>query len=282
MAGGALMGLQLQLETCNICNADCVFCSYSQMTRPKGTMDLGLYRRLIDEVVTLPLIERVTLTGLGETLLDRYLIERIRYAKRRLPKSVAVDLYTNGSYLRRPMTDALIAAGLDVLYVSLNAVTREKRREIMRVDDYDEVVRYIDYAVAAGMGKMQVIVKAIASKDLMENGEHERFQEQWGGDWQQGGGAYLHLEGNWAGAMGQAMRTKPVTACNRALTQIMVLWDGRVSLCCFDGFGEVILGDLNRQTIREVFNGEQAAGIRRAHVEGRRQELPLCRTCTAI
>jgi hypothetical protein len=62
----------------------------------------------------------------------------------------------------------------------------------------------------------------------------------------------------------------------------MVLWDGRVSLCCFDAEGAVILGDLKTQTLREVFGGDKAVGIRLAHVEGRRQELPLCNTCTAI
>lgn len=252
------------------------------MKRPKGTMDLALYKRLIDQVVNLPLIERITLTGLGETLLDRHLIERVRYARQQLPSSVALDLYTNGTFLRPAMTDALIEAGLNVLYVSLNATEAEKRREIMKLDDFDQVVGYIQYAMAAGAGKMRVIVKGVASKDLMEVGEHQIFQEQWGGDWDKGGAAYLHLEGNWAGATGQKMRTKPRSACSRALQQIMVMWDGRVSLCCFDSEGAVILGDLNTQTIREVFNGEKALGIREAHFEGRRQELPLCATCTAI
>ncbi len=278
------MALQLQIEPCNICDADCVFCPYSVMHRPKGTMDLALFKRIVDQAAALPLIERLTLTGLGETLLDRHLVARIAYARRVLPKGVPVDLYTNGSYLRPALTDRLVAAGLDVLYVSLNATNRQSRKEIMRIDNYDDVVAYTQYAIAAGKaaGTLKVVVKAVASKDLMEVGEHQQFQDQWGGDWDKGGSAYLHLEGNWAGATGQAMRVKPKQACHRALGQIMVLWTGEVSLCCFDAEGAVILGDLRTQTIREVFNGEKALGIRTAHMEGRRQDLPLCRTCTAI
>jgi hypothetical protein len=181
-----------------------------------------------------------------------------------------------------------------VLYVSLNATSREKRAEIMKLDDYDQVVEYTTYAIAAfdarartlGLGadrkRLRVIVKGIASKDLMEVGEHEQFQEAWGGDWNTGGAAYLHLEGNWAGSTGQKMRTRPRNACSRALSQIMVLWDGRVSLCCFDAEGAVILGDLNHDTLRTIYGGQPALGIREAHMEGRRGELALCSTCTAI
>jgi len=289
------MSLQLQIETTNVCMADCVFCPYGTMQRKKGTMALDLYKRLIDEAATIPQIERITLTGLGETLLDRHLVSRIAYTRQVLGPTIGIDIYTNGNLLRPATTDALIDAGLDVLYVSLNAATPEKRQEIMHLDDYAQVVGYVQYAVQAFQRKAEaegqpsltrerwrVIVKAIGSKDLMEVGEHEQFLHQWGGEWNKGGAAYLHLEGNWAGATGMKMRTRPKAACHRALTQIMVLWDGRVSLCCFDGEGQVILGDLNHQTIREVYNGQKALGIREAHVNGKRGDLELCCTCTAI
>lgn len=275
------MSLQLQIETTNVCQADCCFCPYTSMQRPKGTMAFDLYKKIIDEAATVPIIEKVTLTGLGETLLDRHLVARITYTRKAMP-AIPIDLYTNGSLLRPKLIDQLVDAGLSILYVSLNATNREKRREIMKLDDYDQVIEQIHYAMAAGAGKMAVVIKGIASKDLMEVGEHEFFLEQWNGPTDRGGNAYLHLEGNWAGSIGQKMRTRPKSACGRALSQIMVLWDGRVSLCCFDAEGAVILGDLNRQTLREIYNGQPALGIREAHVDGRRGELPLCATCTAI
>jgi hypothetical protein len=53
-----------------------------------------------------------------------------------------------------------------------------------------------------------------------------------------------------------------------------------MALCCADAEGQVILGDLKTQTLREVFAGDKAADIRRAHVEGRRSSIPLCANCT--
>lgn len=253
------------------------------MKRPKGTMRMDLFKRIIDEAAGLPLIDQITITGLGEPLLDRFLVERIRYVRRRMP-AIPLDLYTNGNLLRPSMTDSLIDAGLSVLYVSLNAVTAEKRRDVMKLDDFDQVVDYIRYALKASIarsGKMRVVVKGIVSKDLMENGEQDQFLQQWGGPVDRGGSAFLHLEGNWAGAI-WPMRVIMKAPCSRALNQIMVLQDGRVSLCCFDGEGREILGDLNTQTIREVFNGPRATFIRQAHFEGRRNEIGICAGCTGI
>lgn len=277
--------MQLQLETIAVCNAKCVFCPYPTMKRPRGLMTMPLFSKIVEEAVGLDRIESITLTGLGETLMDRHLIERIKLVRQMSKRSILVDLYTNGSYLTNRMIDDLLSAGLDVLYISLNASRADRRKEIMGLADYDYVKRQARYAIDRfgrfPSGQPRVLVKAVMSKDLMEGDDHEAFLAEWGGDFRHGGNAFLHLEGNWAGAV-WPVRIRPTTACSRALSQIMVLWDGRVSLCCFDGEGDVVLGDLNSQTIREVFAGETAVKIRQAHVDGRRGELPLCGTCTAI
>jgi len=259
-------------------------CPYPAMKRKKGTMGMELFRKIIDEAVHLPLIDQITFTGLGETLLDKHLMERLRYTRAAMP-AIPIDIYTNGTFLTREKAEELRDAGLSMLYVSLNAVNKEKRQQIMFPHrpgfyDFDQVCDTLDYIIPRA-GKMRVVVKGIVSKDFMECDDAETFRQRWHGSTTQDGNAFLHLEGNWAGAV-WPMRIKPVTACGRALSQIMVLWDGRVSLCCFDGEGQVILGDLRSQTIREIYNGEKALNIRLAHVEGRRGSLELCSTCTAI
>jgi len=246
-------------------------------------MNMPLFKKIVDDAATIPLVEKLTLTGLGETLQDRFLVERIKYARKVLPRGVTIDLYTAGGLLRPKLTDQLIAAGLDVVYISLNATSREKRLAIMGVDDFDQVVEHAKYALAASQGtQMRVIVKSVADKGLMEVGEHEEFNEAWGGDWQKGGASYLHLCGNWGGRLNIPMLIKPTKACHRALSQVMILVDGRVSICCFDGNGEHILGDMNTQSLREMYSSEVAVNFRQMHADGRRQEIPMCRDCTSI
>ena len=250
------------------------------MKRQRGTMSMELFKKIVDEAKTIPALDHFTITGLGEPLLDKHLIERLKCVRKAMP-GILLDLYTNGTYLDERKAEELRDAGLSVLYVSLNAVNAEKREQIMKLRDFNRVRSMTHKAMEIGGKKMKVIVKAVVSKDLMEQGESDQFLAEWNGSFQQGGNAFLHLEGNWAGAM-YPVRVRPTSSCDRALHQIFVLWDGRVSLCCFDGEGEVILGDLNTQTIREVFNGDIAFGIREAHQNGRRGELILCKDCTAI
>lgn len=278
------MPLQLQLETSAYCNAKCIFCPYPQMKRPHGFMDMHLFHKIIDDAAHIPLIEDITLTGLGEPLLDKHIIERIRYIRQKVPFNVTITAYTNGTYLTEQMAMDLVDAGISILYVSMNAIDARRRSAIMKLDDFEKVVaqtrRAIEIFKTFGSNQT-VVVKAIQEKDLMESTDPQRFLEMWNGPVDQGGNGFLHMEGNWAGAI-RPMRVRPETSCNRAIGEIMVLWDGRVSLCCFDGEGEVIFGDLNKQTIREVYNSEKALAYRVAHAEGRRGSLRLCSTCTAI
>lgn len=280
--------MQLQMEPISVCDARCTFCVYPQMAqtpsaRVKRLMPLEDYKRIIDEVVTIPLIDQITLTGLGETLLDRHLDERIRYAREKLP-NILIDIYTNGSQLTLERGLKLEEAGLSVIYVSLNAVNRDHRLSIMGLDDYDKVVAnthsLID-TLEAKKSNMKVIVKIVASKDLMEVEDLDDFIKEWGGPYNEGGHAFWHNLGNWTGKLFD-LSIKPKRACARALNEIMVLSDLRVSACCFDGFGEKILGDLNKQTLREMYMSQDALGFRQLHYEGRRSEIPICANCTAI
>lgn len=274
--------MQLQIESTNVCNADCCFCEYGAMSRPKGTMTMPLFRKIVDDAISIPIIDHYTITGLGETLLDRHIVDRIRYIRHKLA-GVPIDIYTNGTFLRPEVVDRLIDAGLTTLYISLNAINAEKRKATMKLDDFDVVMEQIRYAIRATEGTgTSVVVKGIVAKDLMECGDQEKFLEMFGGSFDKTKGhAFLHLEGNWAGAI-WPMRVVMKEACHRALNQFMVLWDGRVSLCCFDGNGREILGDMNHQSIREVFNSQRATFIREAHYEGRRNEIPICAGCTGI
>lgn len=273
--------MQLQIENSAVCQAKCLFCSYPTMQRAKGTMSLALSQKILDDAATIPLIEQITFTGLGEPLLDRHLVDRIRYARKVLPKGVIVDVYTNGNLLTPEKIDELEAVGLTTLYVSLNAVRGDQRLAIMGLDDFDRVVAACDYARTKT--RMRTIVKGVASKDLFECSDGEAFRTRWGGWDNEGGSAFLHLEGSWAGtSQVWPLRILPTQACARALGQIMVLWDGRVSTCCFDGNGDQIFGDLNTQTLREVYSADPYVSFRLAHAEGRRAEIPICARCTGI
>ena len=80
---------------------------------------------------------------------------------------------------------------------------------------------------------------------------------------------------NWAGTLeGRADINFP---CYRPWLTFTVLWDGRVSLCCADFDGRVVLGDLRTSSIEAIWNAEPYRAARRQHLESGGPDI--CRSC---
>jgi radical SAM protein with 4Fe4S-binding SPASM domain len=75
---------------------------------------------------------------------------------------------------------------------------------------------------------------------------------------------------------GGAARRRP---CLDPWLNVVIRSDGGVVPCCTDFGGELVLGSLHESTMAEIWNGERARGLRRAHASG--TGLPdICRRCT--
>lgn len=266
--------LQLQIETLSFCNGRCVFCTYPTMRRKKGRMSGEVYWKILSDARELDMfIDRVSLQGLGEPLMDREIVERVVLAKEMLPNA-ELSIYTNGTLLNRNMVDQLKQAGLDLIVISLTGTKAEEREAAMGLKDFDRVSEQADYART----QIRTKVKLIATRDLIENMEtsSRQFIERWGSD------AMVTWEGNWAGDAWKFRGAPHPKACHRALDQIMFLWNGDLALCCFDGEGRMTFGNVLDKTVRELWEGPDRSWVRDWHRTGRRTEIELCKGCTSI
>jgi radical SAM protein with 4Fe4S-binding SPASM domain len=59
-----------------------------------------------------------------------------------------------------------------------------------------------------------------------------------------------------------------------------ILSDGRVVLCCNDWGPHDIAGDLSRQTLQEVWNGDKINHYRQLLWTHRIKESPVCADCS--
>ena len=60
---------------------------------------------------------------------------------------------------------------------------------------------------------------------------------------------------------------------------MVVAQDGRVAFCCTDARVQEVVGDLNSETLEDVWRGDRMARLRELHVAGRLEDVPLCATC---
>jgi len=246
-------------------------------------MPTELFHKIIDDIATIPIITGINLQGLNEPLLDNRLEDFIRYALSKNPR-LGMGIYTNGFLLTPARYDSLKASGLSRLIVSLNACDQEQHEDIMGVPGmFDKVCSHIEYAAKNPVNTVNV--HAVFGYHRFNAKDVDRFYDRWG-NWMEGMGIGLVCrQANWSGDMYvNKQRGIPLMnkCCSRAIRHISITCEGKVTTCCMDPFGKQVFGNLNHQTLREIYNSEEYVRFRKAHSNDEADQYELCRNCTRI
>jgi MoaA/NifB/PqqE/SkfB family radical SAM enzyme len=145
---------EIQVKVTGACNLACKMCLVRyrpKLGRRSGAMCFHTFKAIVD---ALPDLEKVTLQGLGEPLLAPDLDRMIDYAARR---GVRIGFNTNGTFLTRQRSEALVRAGLAWLHVSVDGASAER---------YESIRDGSDFAVVAGNVRDLVAVKRELDAEL--------------------------------------------------------------------------------------------------------------------
>lgn len=269
--------LQVRIENTNLCNAFCTICPRERLTRPRGTMDIPLYKRIIGEIKEGGAKE-LHLQGYGEPFIDQTIIEKIRLAKEAgIPYTFMV---TNASFLDEVVCEGLVNSGLDKLKISFYGLDRKEYERVHRGLSFEEV--------KANVGRLLEVKKRLRKKtpavSLKYIGSFTRFilfALQWGFR-AQVSFSRLHNYG-YGRRFNEARVERENRICPIVTRSIMqVLWDGRVVPCCYDFDGRIALGDLSKESVKDVWNGEKYRDFREIHRKREYGKLPVCLNCDKL
>lgn len=264
----------IHLDTFSYCNAKCVFCGYPNMVRPKGKMDLGLFRKIVDEIATWDEPVEISPVHYGEFFAnpDWHLI--LKYMEEKLPKC-PISIPTNGSKLTNEGVDKL-AAIKNLYYVSfsLYAARVETYKALIGLSDIDfHHVEATFKRLRALRPDINVCLGTTYNSLFMSPLELAEMEKKWGQV------ACAHdISLNRAHGWHRAFPTNEI--CSEPFQCLIVLWDGRACCCCMDPNGELLVGDANKNTIMEIWNGPELARVRNMQAVGNRKALPICDSCT--
>ena len=278
---------RIQIQTQSACNGRCVFCPYEEAVHsglPQGRMAPELYRKIIDELAELR-PRRISLYLMNEPLLDDRLPEFTRYAAEKAPDATTL-ITSNGTLLDEARAEALIDAGLKRFKVSLQSLDSEINRKLMRYKSSSEDV------VANVLAMKRVKDRKRAKHfDLrvstiitnMNEGEIPAARKFWKKHGIRFVTSALENRGGNSEAASQlnphAMQARG-GYCIRPVREMCILFNGDVVLCCVDWFRTVVVGNVARQSIREIWNGPPLERIRKALRENAPGQPPICRDCT--
>jgi MoaA/NifB/PqqE/SkfB family radical SAM enzyme len=272
----------MMIENTNHCNAECVMCPRELLSRKRGFMDPGLFEKLIREVSGLKRQPVTHLHGFGEPLLDKLLPERIRLAKAYGIKHTYI--VSNASLLSPETSRKIIDAGLDKMKISFYGTDEESYNNTMKRLDFKVTFQNLkDFLRIRKEMKRRhprLILQYLPTE--ANHGRTKEFRTLWKPLIDEKAGDCLNVTAlhNYGGGRGyNQMGQKIVSVCYFPWTSMSVLWDGRVVTCCMDSNGVQVLGDLNSQTVKEVWTGPVLSGVRDDFRKFRYDAYPVCRSC---
>jgi radical SAM protein with 4Fe4S-binding SPASM domain len=263
--------LHLDIESTNNCNLRCIMCGRNFMKEKLGRIDFKLFKKIIDEGAKYNL-PSIKLNYRGEPLLHPKISEMVKYAKEK--GIIEVQFNTNGFLLSEKKAKELIRAGLDRIIFSFDGATKKTYEKIRRGSNFERVVDNIKNLVALrNKMKLERPLVRVQMVKMKENGkEAEKFIEMWQPVANRVG---LIKERN---PLGSKKKNKGF-ACPQIWQRLMICWDGEVRMCCGDWYGEVVLGNVKKEKIHDIWHSEKLKKIRKLHAENNFNKIPVCAKC---
>jgi radical SAM protein with 4Fe4S-binding SPASM domain len=271
----------MSIEPYNVCNLKCIMCPYKSMTRKKQLMPMALFKKIIDNATDLG-IRSVNLSFYNEPLIDPHIFERVAYAK---SKGLVVTFYSNGNAMNSEKIKKLLDNPPDVIYFSFDGASKEVYEKI-RVGGHFEIAKnsikeLILERNKRGQKKPFVSINFTIQKDNAK--EAKEFENFWKGlsDKVDFGIVDNRSTDSLIGDL-EVKKPKTLYPCRRIWSELTVMSSGEVALCCVDYDGKVIVGNLKKQTIQEIWNSERFKQIRKLHLDGKGNKIPICQNCSHI
>ncbi len=282
----------INVDPSDICDFQCKFCPTADrelMKKIPGRnhiMDFNLYKKIIDDICEFEKpIKVLRLYKDGEPLLNPKFPEMIKYAR---DKKCAerIDTTTNASLLTPKKSLAIIEAGINRINISIEGVNNKQYLEFSKYKiNFDDLVKNIAY-LYENRKNCEIIIKI--NGDTISKKDKERFYDIFGNI---ADGVYIeHIMSCWpnyelrgvkinqeVGIYGQ--KIKEVEVCPYIFYSFSINSDGSVSICFLDWAHKLIVGNVKKESVKDIWNGKKLLGYQKMFLEKKRKEHPVCRNC---
>lgn len=249
----------IQLETTSLCNSYCKFCPYEIVSKmfPKKHMDDSLFDKIVKQLAKFQ-PQMIALYMNNEPLSDRKIFERIKVLRDKIP-NVYLDFATNGSVLdpiiRAP---ALAISSVDEVKINFPSTDKDEYERLTKLNYTITLRNIIGFHELAQEKEFKGRYRII-----MVGSEHpDRDTTFWNN---LGIPSKVYPKVSRGGIIKTEYEPKEeISGCrfNRQNEWMHIQSSGDVVLCCMDWYRTQNLGNLNTQTIAQVWNGVKYQQVR--------------------
>ncbi|MEW6195355.1 MAG: radical SAM/SPASM domain-containing protein [Bacteroidota bacterium] len=292
----------LHIDPTNLCNFRCIFCPTGDfellktINRPKGVMRYELFCKIIDELAEMCAESRQRVNELhlykdGEPLIHKELGRMISYAKDR-NAAHSIQTTTNAALLTKERANELLESGLDVIRVSIEHVDDNGYGSITQnYSDYNVVKENVRYLFEEKVRRKSPLV--IKTKIVDVNFDKETIKKFYDDfalisdqvsvnnlmGWSNSDVKDFTLGIKVKRGMGRASKLRDKKVCPEPFRSLAINFNGQVSVCCVDWAMETIVGDLSKETLNDIWNGEKIKKFRLLHLDNKRDQVKACGNC---
>ncbi len=291
--------LCVDIEVAAVCDLACPFCYRQFVATPDKVMSDDLSFRLIDEAADL-CVPSMKFNWRGEPLLYPRLAELIAYAKKRGILETIIN--TNATCLTEETAADLIDAGLDLIIYSFDGGSREsyERMRPGRFKDnrfeevYGNICRFAEIRTAKGAAFPRTKIQMILTGETFV--ERESFYALFDGhvddvsvkQYTERGGKLSELDEATQQRLQTALAGRNLAPdtpffrdkdgklyvaagrlpCEQPYQRILVTYDGRAGMCCYDWGAQHPVGYADKLAI-ELGESEYSRIVERAKAGGK-------------
>jgi pyruvate-formate lyase-activating enzyme len=273
----------VSLETLTTCNQRCYFCPVSVDPREDEAMPDAMFDSIVQQLTAFrSTLEGVFLQSYNEPTVDHRFVDLCR---RLFEAQLPVAVLSNGSGMTPRNVDALMRAGtLRFLCINLSTLDRERYVRDRGVDHLEIVLRNLEYMRDRPVADQMRIVVLGEMNDIHRR-DFEEIRERFAGSRFD---VEMHHATDRAGWLEVGKNTPPIqnlAGCDllgsRPIQHLHITPSGACILCCQDYDADYVVGDLSKQTVIEVMEGNEMARMRKMAYG--LEEAPddfICRRCT--
>jgi radical SAM protein with 4Fe4S-binding SPASM domain len=242
----------LEINICGICNRKCFFCPKANrklFPNKKEYMSLEFYETLLKELAGVNFKGRLSFCGLSEPLMHRKLLDLVKITKQYCPDCF-LDILTNGDFSTVENTQALFEAGLDNMKVSM-------------YDGPEQIPHFTKIRQECGLSDKQFVIR-------------ERYlsaDKNFGLTINNRGGSVNLQQYNIV-----PLKEPLKRSCYYPFHKLIIDYDGDVMICPCDWEKKLVVGNLNKNNIFELWDSDVMKDVRLRLINKDRSKPP-CTQC---
>jgi len=271
--------VHIDLEINSNCNYKCIFCPHGtgEMRNDLPQMSLEVAKKILDELAKNK-VYSVKLNWRGEPALHRSLAEIVAFAKKAGIKEVQIN--TNGELFDERKIKDLVRAGIDRVIFSIQGTTPEIYSKIRSGGNLNRIVENVKTfdRVRKELKQPKPFLRVQMVRTEVNKHQVAEYRKMWQGIaddirisdvTNRGQGDYLKV-----GDQVSIGRT----SCPQPWQRMMISCEGKVMMCCSDWFGDYVIGDINENSLKEIWKGQKMKAVRK-RIKKVDYDFKPCREC---